>query len=191
MTTVGLPQPDMTTGLPRCTKCRDRLLRDRDGVLACLSCGKEHVMPETPSPLVRQSVPAGTATATPPPAPAAAPSWLDLARTELDGLLRRIADVDEAKAQAERLWRSLSVYGVEGLPALPWDTKPTPRPAAAKAPLLVSRDCVRCGQRFPSKSGRQYRRVGDGTRALCLVCKDGMRVDPALWEANAAHGYKA
>jgi DNA-directed RNA polymerase subunit RPC12/RpoP len=80
--------------------------------------------------------------------------WTDVAVIELNGLIRHVQAADAKRAEAERIYKALSTFGVTELPVLPWKAHP-------------SVTCAECGRQF--KNVNEYRRLPDGG----AVCRRG------------------
>lgn len=140
----------------KCTHCGGSLIRNADGGLQCLACGRESANPpiSRPPAVISGTVrPASTATST---ATSAAPDCFAAARAELDQLLAAYASAEALRARAELLIRVLQLAGDQNIPTPPWRReKLIPRPS-----------CSVCGRANLPLGG--YRRVGK--EAICKKC---------------------
>lgn len=127
----------------QCAKCRGRLRYEAgiDGhVLKCHQCGNE--VP-TQAPAARPQPANGTV---PRLTHVASVDWIAGAKQELERHIAAVAEADKHRAEAERIHRALSVYGVS-IPMLPWKAGKKAAPAASKTGERADRydRCIRCG----------------------------------------------
>lgn len=100
--------------------------------------------------------------------------WTALAIRQLAAKIDEVRAVDELRAEAERIHKALSVYGVASLPALPWATE---APAQKRTPYQRRR-CVRCGH---EGAGQAFMMTANGR-----VCKRRVDCDARMPQEHSA-----
>jgi uncharacterized Zn finger protein (UPF0148 family) len=135
-----------TVPLQRCRHCGGPMLRDADGDIRCLHCGREGVR------TVENE---------------AAQDWTQVAIAQLRETIREVEDLDGKRQAAERIVKALVAAEVRSIPELPWRRAKGNGAHPVRVRSLPS--CARCGRSFTT--GPQYTKQDDGT----AVCRHGCR----------------
>jgi len=156
--------PMVTASQPRrCPRCNNQTQRmtTLDGPAdKCLGCGHEvsaqALIPIEGSAEARPAQRAGIALTH-----VASDTWVQAATQALREQIGIVAQIEQAREEAERTHRALTAYGAKGVPELPW--RPAKKAALPRQTNVTRRTCCLCGREAPPAA---FVTVGDG-----LVCR--------------------